>query len=321
VKRSAVAICTKERPELVRRVCTSIAEVRPNMTVMVIDASSDDQTLEVCAALRGGNPPLDVRHHPAIRPGLTRQRNQAISHCEEIEAEIVHFLDDDALIFPGYFDAIERRFELDDRIGGVGGAVQNAPKELHWRFNRLFLLSGKYPYTIRRSGRVVNPQSALPGRGAPRSPNVRDIQWLQGFAMSYRIEVLRGLKFNERLKGYSFGEDRDFSFRVSKSWKLAVEADAWCEHRRAETGRMDARRFGFESTVLTYAWLQSLRSIKCFRLAFFWSALGDVLRHLAAAATNQSGLAGPDPSGHARGVIRGLATIALKTSDLYGAVG
>ena len=315
--RSVVAICTKDRPDLLARVLGSVAADRPGAEVVVVDASSDDRSREVCEWARTADPRLDVSHFRATRPGLARQRNEAARLCDERGAEIVHFLDDDAVISPGYFDAIEACFGQDPRMGGVGGAVQNPRAEAHWRFNRFFLLSGAFPYTFARSGRVVNPQSAVPGQGAPRQRGQRPVQWLQGFAMSYRIDVLRTNQFDERLRGYSYGEDRDFSFRVGQQWRLAVADAARCEHRKAESARMDAERFGFESTILSYAWMMEWQDAGHFsRPAYVWSALGDVLRHLAAAATGQAALSGGSPLDHARGVMRGLRTI-VRGGDLY----
>lgn len=316
---SLVAICTKDRPELLARALSAIAGDRPKATVIVVDASPDDRSKDVCAAARAANPGLDVAHYRAARPGLARQRNEAAQISAKRGAKIVHFLDDDAIVYPGYFDAIEDCFNAEPGVGGVGGAVQNPPPELHARFNRLFLLSGRYPYTVAKSGRVVSPHTLSDVPWALTRRDTPPVQWLQGFAMSYRIEVLNQMKFNERLQGYSYGEDRDFSFRVGSAWGLAIAHQAKCEHRKATNSRMDSERFGFESTVLTYAWMSEWRTSGHFsRVAYFWSAIGDVIRHLGAAVTRKPGISGKHPLGHVHGVIRGIATI-LRGGDLYQA--
>lgn len=302
---SAVAICTRNRAERITRVGTNVAEERPRGPIVVIDASDNDTTEIRCRELTAAHPELELHHVRATRPGLARQRNEAVKVCGNLGVEVVHFLDDDAEVLPGYFDAIENRFAEDPLLGGVGGRVQNQRVEDHPLFNRVFLLSGKYPNTILKSGRVVNPQ---PANGASRSYGVRPVQWLQGFAMSYRMAVLREHSFDDRLVGYSYGEDRDFSFRVGRTWRLAVEPTAKCMHLRAQENRHDARRLAFESTVLTYAWVREQRGEGFSTAAFLWSALGDILRHALAAVTAQPGVAG-DPSAYIRGVADGLVRL------------
>jgi GT2 family glycosyltransferase len=317
MSRSIVAICTKDRPALLARVLNSIAGDRPDAGVLVVDASGDDRSRDVCTAAMASHAKLEVSHYRAARPGLARQRNEVSSLCRNRSVDIVHFLDDDAIIYPGYFDAIEACFDGNPSIGGVGGSVQHPPPELHATFNRVFLLSGRQPYTVARSGRVVNPHTLPDGSRTVHRPGGREVQWLQGFAMSYRMEVLNQMHFNEQLRGYSYGEDRDFSFRVGRRWGLAVAEGAKCEHRRAESPRLEPERFGFESTVLIYAWMSEWRVAAGFsRVAFFWSTLGDILRHVGAAAVKQSAISGGAPLPYARGVIRGIRAI-LRGGDLY----
>lgn len=302
---AAVVVCTRNRADRMERIGTNIAGERPGALVVVVDASDTDATETRCRELVTTHPGLDLHYVRSTRPGLARQRNEAARVCAGLGVSIVHFLDDDAEVLPGYFDAIERRFAGDPHLGGIGGLVQNQRVERHAGFNRMFLLSGRYPHTILKSGRVVNPQ---PENGALRSANKRAVQWLQGFAMSYRMSVLREHSFDERLTGYSYGEDRDFSFRVGRTWRLAVEPGARCLHLRASENRHDARRLAYESTVLTYAWVREQRGEGLSTLAFLWSAVGDLLRHVIAAMTKQPGVA-DNAMAYALGVLEGMVRL------------
>lgn len=313
--RSAVVVCTKNRPDGVIRVCENVAIERPSGPIVVVDASDGSDTEMRCRNLAAIHPRLALHYVRARRSGLARQRNEAVAACATLGVDVVHFLDDDAQVLPGYFDAIERRFTLSPALGGVGGLVQNQRVESHPVFNRVFLLSGRHPNTVLRSGRVVNPQ---PKNGASRTPGIRRVQWLQGFSMSYRMSVFQDHAFDDRLTGYSYGEDKDFSFRVGLSWGLAVEPGARCLHLRARENRHNAWRFGFESTVFTYAWVREHRDEGFSALAFLWSALGDLLRHVAAAAMSQPGVAG-DPGAYARGVLNGLVRL-LRVNTISDAV-
>lgn len=312
--RPAVVICTKDRPERVRAVCNNIARERPDAFLVIVDASVDTATQNVCREVSQSHEKLDLRWVKAPRPGLARQRNHAVSVCKEAGISIVHFLDDDVEVLPGYFAAIERRFVSDPELMGVGGCVQNQRVEKHDRFNRIFLLSGRDPYTVLKSGRVVNPQ---PAHGAPRRSRFDRVDWLQGFAMSYRIDAFASCAFDERLSGYSFGEDRDFTFRLSRSHAIAVEPEARCLHHRAPENRLNSERFGFESTVLLHAWVREHRHHGLSLIAFYWALLGDLLRHLIAIPTRQPGRAG-DSWPYVKGVLRGLRV--LRRDDPFTAV-
>jgi glycosyltransferase involved in cell wall biosynthesis len=310
---SVILICTKDRPDWLGRACEAVARDRETATVVVVDASDDDATADRCKELLTAYPSLQIHYRTAIQPGLTRQRNQGIQFCSDLGVEIVHFLDDDAEILPGYLDAIEDRFRQEADLVCVGGRVQNASAERHPWFNSFFLLSGRYPYTVRSSGRVVMPQ---PSDGARRRFDQRPVRWLQGFSMSYRMSALREHKFESRFEGYCFGEDRDFAFRVSCRSRLTIEPRAKCLHHSAGQNRLNHRRLGLEATVMTYAWVQEQRSNGLSRIACLWSAFGDLLRHSLAALTSQ-GPSRKDSVAHARGILEGLRIILIGKASAY----
>jgi GT2 family glycosyltransferase len=308
-----VVICTKDRPDWVERACRAVARDRPTATIVLVDGSSDDATRDRCRSILAEHPDLELRHERAERVGLTRQRNQGIRVCADLRPDIVHFLDDDAEILPGYLQAIEERFRTEPDLAGVGGRVQNASTERHPRLSALFLLSGKHPYTVRVSGRVVMPR---PSDGNARRIGERPVRWLQGFAMSYKMSVLERHQFEERLEGYCFGEDRDFAFRVSRTNRLTVEPDARCLHHSAAENRVDHRRLGRDATAMTYAWVSEQRGNGLSRVAALWSAVGDLLQHGVLAFTGE-GQNAANSREHVRGVLEGLVLIASGRASDY----
>jgi GT2 family glycosyltransferase len=147
---------------------------------------------------------------------------------------VVVYLDDDVILEAGYLAAIARTFDEDctRQIGGVGGAQvpDPTPREGFLRrvACRLFLLDTYGRGVVKRSGR---PEYAF----SPRSR--MEVELLSGCNMAYRREVLDALSFDERLGGYALGEDLQFSYRVSRSWKLVLTPDARLNHRHAGGGR------------------------------------------------------------------------------------
>lgn len=305
---SAVVICTRSHPEKVAAACDAVARDRPNATVVVLDASTDDATRERCAEIARIHPELTMHHVKAARVGTARQRNEAASYCDALGIEIVHYIDDDIEILPGYLEAIEQRFSADPSLAGVGGYITNMPPETHPRLNSFFLLSGGTPHMVRKSGRVVVVQDES---GAKRSPIPTSVDWLQGGSMSYRIGTLRAFSFDDRLSGYSHGDDRDFSFRVSRQMRLVVERRARCIHHGETANPANARKYAYNRTVLEYAWVREQHDHGLSRAAYLWSALGEFVMYFGAAIggirTRTS-----DPMGYAIGVLKGLKDIALR---------
>jgi GT2 family glycosyltransferase len=61
-----------------------------------------------------------------------------------------------------------------------------------------------------------------------------ETEWLCSGATVWRKEILDEFKFDEWFAGYGVVDDVDFSYRVSKRYKLAVVADAKVQHLETE---------------------------------------------------------------------------------------
>lgn len=315
--KSAVVICTKNRAAHVQRAYASVAPQASGRPIIIVDASEDDETARMCTKLQELYPDTTLLYRTATSPGLARQRNQGARTCAELGCDLVHYLDDDVEIEAGYFDEIERCFVSDERIVGVGGRAANPSPEMHRWFSAVFLLSGVHAYTVRRSGRPVLPQGA---DGAPRIYGRRPVRFLQGFSMSYKVSVVLNHKFDDRLEGYSYGEDRDFSFRVSNSALLMIADKARVRHLQATENRLGSRRLGYQVSLGTYVWVREQRHTGLSRLLCAWSIIGDAIRHCGAAWTGEPSPGGA-PFDYARGALDALKVIAVGRASmekLYG---
>jgi GT2 family glycosyltransferase len=268
--RSAIVICTKDRPREVEMACNSAAAAAAATPIVVVDASDTEATERVCerlASARAAEGSLIYRR--ARVPGLTRQRNQSIETCRELDVEVVHFIDDDTEVLGGYFDAIDHRFEGDPELMGVGGVVVNQPRLDYVRLKRFFLLAGR-PGTVLRSGRNVLGQY-------PDARATDPVEWLRGCSMSYRLAVFDDLWFDSGREGVGPGEDCDFSYRLGRSRKLAVEPSARCVHHLTDTNRASVHEKARSRTVATHSWVRENRTLGFSPAAFWWSAFGDFL--------------------------------------------
>jgi GT2 family glycosyltransferase len=270
----SVVICTKDRPEVLAACLESLeGQTRHPEEIVVVDASAAParDTLDRLVARM---PECRVARIAAA-PGLPRQRNIG---ARATTGALVVYLDDDVVLEPGYLAAIARTFE-DDRgkqIGGAGGAQIPDPtprdRFLRRAACRLFLLDTYGRGVVKRSGypdHVFSPRSSM------------EVEVLSGCNMAYRREVLDALHFDERLTGYALGEDLQFSYRVSRRWKLMLVPEARLDHRHTGGSRPAGDDYQAMAVFNRYLFFREhvARGMLDW-LAYAWSAIGSMLLNL-----------------------------------------
>jgi glycosyltransferase involved in cell wall biosynthesis len=177
----AVAVCTSRTPE---QAAESIAALR---------AQVPDGRLAVIAS--GREPATDEIHEP--RPGLSHARNRALEWAEEAGAEVLAFVDDDAVAEPGWYQALARRWkEAPPEVACIGGPI-------HPRFDT--------PSPAWYSDDIRHVLTLL-----DRGPEVRDldpdVEAVYGANISFRVEPLLRVGGFDPALGHSgrrvfFGEE------------------------------------------------------------------------------------------------------------------
>ena len=85
--------------------------------------------------------------------------------------------------------------------------------------------------------------------GVASSASVRKLEYFNGWFMSFRREVFDRERFDERLAGYAFKEDIDFSYRVVKRGYLLVQTPkALILHHKSPSERLS--RFDHQRMAL-----------------------------------------------------------------------
>jgi len=251
--------------------CTAAHAASPDLPILVVDASADGATEDACERLkRRHGQALKLTHRYARQAGLARQRNEAIDICRGLGCRLIHFIDDDTEVASGYFTAIESRFRRDPSVMGVGGVIVNQPRVTFLTLKRVFMLASRRRSSVLRSGR--NMLGQYPGTSASDR-----VEWLNGCSMSYRSSAFSELRFDGRLEGASLGEDYDFSFRLSRRHKLAVEPSAECVHHLAPSSRYSRREHARQRTQIIHRRVCEWRHLGLSRAAFWWSVFGDLM--------------------------------------------
>jgi len=157
------------------------------------------------------------------------------------DADLIGFFDDDIVLEPQCFEALLRFWDSGTPdLGGLGCNLMNGAPMFARRLKGLPVVSrlGLYdtaPGAVLRSGF----HTMMPGLD-------RDlyVRWLPSWAVVYSRKVLEEFRFDEWFESYSYLEDLDLSYRVSRKYRLAMVAGARFYHYPSRLGRPDPYLFG-----------------------------------------------------------------------------
>lgn len=261
---SSVIICTKDREKDLLECVDSIkASTLLPEELVIVDAGKENG-IKAKLERKLKETPVQLKYI-RTEPGLTRQRNIGIKNsC----GEVVFFFDDDVILDKDYLKSVLKIYsssESNGKIGGVSGKIINSkpPKFFVRIFRKIFLLSPNGMLPPGFFDHTISPQK--------RSK----VRIFSGCNMSYTKEVLKNLEFDENLKGYSFMEDVDFSFRVSRKYTLIQTSDATLVHKFAPNSRDGLKkRVAMEISNTSYLYKKNMPPTLANHVLFSWSRLG-----------------------------------------------
>lgn len=229
-------ICTKDRLEDIHLIFDSLitATSIPDQLI-IVDSSSDNKVDELMkekySHLISSLDYLYIKDSP----GLTHQRNTGIKSAK---GEIIHFLEDDIVIENNYFEEIVYAFNKYPEVMGITGVIKNFTdiNILHQVYNRLFLLPTSWRYE--------NTKIMSSHFGVTNNEIIIDsyVNRLRGVS-SYRSQVFINHLFDENLTGYCAMEDLDFSFRLSKEYKLLQTPSVVFRHYPSKHNRLNINNY------------------------------------------------------------------------------
>jgi glycosyltransferase involved in cell wall biosynthesis len=260
----SVLVPTYRRPDDLQRCLIAVAQQTRRADQIVVVARRDDEpTRQALARLLASGHSLDVVL--VDKPGLVHALNSGL---RAVACDLMAMTDDDAAPHRDWLERIEQTFRSGPRIAGAGGRD---------------LIYGKEPLRgDRRSdvgrvqwfGRVVGNHHL--GCGPPRRVDV-----LKGVNSAYRVDALRTIGFDERLKGA--GAQFHFELALGLSllrdgWTLVYDPDILVDHYPAQRHDYNQREM-FNSLAVsnevfneTLALLEHLAPLR--RAAFVaWSLL------------------------------------------------
>lgn len=238
---SAFIIATRNRPDdLLHTIRSLLGQTVLPSELCVVDSSDETPTradIEKLCAEAGVR--LDF-HHPAPR-GLTIQRNIGIARTS---GDPVFLIDDDVEMAPDCHERILDTYgDWESKHNGKGkplGGVRATPvrparpSRLTILYRKLFGIGGWWPES---TGKV---RAGFYAEGISDSAGIRKVEYFNGWFMSYKREVFEHELFDEKLAGYGYKEDIDFSYRVSRRYTLLQDPKARCDHLKAPAARLNS---------------------------------------------------------------------------------
>lgn len=239
-----LVVCTRNRPDDLHDAVESVLRCSDAPGhLWVVDSSNASESRRVCEefAPRAAVVGVSLRYLHTT-PGLCHQRNLALRLLPD-DAGIVHYIDDDCIAQDGYFASIRQVYRERPSCVGVGTHVssripeptESTSRRIHGRFLQASYLKAK--------PRGVTRACATGGGQMPVSSVPEEVEWLIGCSMSFRAETARRYQFDQdRLSGYSAGEDLDFCLRISEEGELILAPHVTILHNESPVSRLTRRQ-------------------------------------------------------------------------------
>ena len=235
---SVLVVCSKNRGEDLKRLFKSFRNCsnKPALALLIDSGGgySDDYLDELIELSRNS---FNLEVIRLGTPGLVMARNRALDEIESritISSEaLVHFVDDDVVFTPNYFLELTKAINESRLAGACGRTLMPSIP----RIRKPGSQQG-HPGTLSRLG-FASPQWT--------SSKTSKVKWLPGCSMSYRLEAIRGMRFDTGRQAIPAGEDIEFSARVSsEKGALAYVPSALIWHMMSDLNRPNPRRWSYE---------------------------------------------------------------------------
>lgn len=262
--RVTLAICTFQRASALKNLLGALRHVEePPEEIVVVDSSPGDESEKVIRSF----PDLPLRYFRvgARERGLTRQRNIA---AKESRGDVVVFFDDDIVPARDFFRELRACWARHPDAAGIGGLIVGE----EWRrVNERTRGVGWYTFEgwarrepwRWRARRLLGLSSPLaPGRMPPEGhgrpvnfpPSGKDyiVDFVMGGVSSWRLQVVRKVRFSTFFEGYGLYEDLDFCIRAGREGAIVLCTRAQVQHHHDPSGRPN--RFLYGRMVVRNGW-------------------------------------------------------------------
>jgi glycosyltransferase involved in cell wall biosynthesis len=268
----SVIIATRNRPEALRlSLPLYLHQSLAPHELVIVDASEHSQQDKVKQVVDelAAQATFPVQFLTS-EPSAAAQRNLGAKECS---GDVLFFPDDDSLLYPDTMEKLAQVYALDANGALAGVSCRNArisplderaeneikasPSFSPDQASRLRRFSHHIDSRYLKTPLVVLGNAILQNSRLPdviASHRCRLVSWQYGFLMSFRAGAFRRVPFNQNLKKYSWGEDRDICFGMREEGAFALAPDAWIYHHRFPGRRGEGYWFG-KTLILNHIYI------------------------------------------------------------------
>lgn len=237
----SVLIPTMNRPSTLKRTIESYmqGECIPCQIIVVDQSELNCVSNEVKQIVESYSEVIEVVYEHQKIPSSTKARNIAFSYAKE---EIIIFSDDDVEIYPDTLDKINQKM-FDGSISMIAGIDDNMQNST----GKVGYLLGTKSYKDRNKGHVTK---SMLGR-FPSAIRDRQVEtmWAMGFFFVVRKSIIERhrLRWDEKLIGYAYAEDLDFSYSyyklsIQENYRCIIEPSIHVNHMVSQEYRTPSKR-------------------------------------------------------------------------------
>lgn len=260
----AIVIATRNRPEALKlSIPRMLSQSLPPKQLIIIDSSEnfDDTVKAVKETVGGYSGELIVERS---QPSASGQRNLGLSYVKE---PVVFFPDDDSIWFPETARHVMDVYKKDNRLEIAAVCAAESPKpppdwETQESRGYSMRLSHKFQQQIgslraKIEHKIFPDPAYILGRSFRQehlpewfqSEKVKVVEWMTGFRMTFRTNVIRDVMFDEIFEKYSLFEDIDASLGAMKHGMVVGATKARVYHYRSPENRLDGYMAGVKQLL------------------------------------------------------------------------
>lgn len=265
----SVIIPTRNRHELLNSLISKIDFEDSNLIEVIVIDSSDDPIQKPIRLNK-------IKYiHTDIKSAAT-QRNIGIDNLTGMNQN-VFFVDDDVVLPENYFQHLNSCLLEDEVIGASGLAInsknkstRSAPRGALGFYKRVFLLDSM------RDGALLSSAVNIPIREVNFTSNRKiNSDWIIGCS-AWKSKILTEIRFEDKFKGQSLGEDVLFSGKAKTKGKLIVDPSLILDHLESEIERPNLQEF-YVMWISNRFEISNQLHLSRFNFAFHWANLGKFL--------------------------------------------
>lgn len=212
---------------------------------------------------------------------LVKQRNIGITTAQ---GDVLFFLDDDVIFEKNFISEIIEYYKKnwENSLGGVQGTIINNKNfSLLKNIRKIFLLDVN-------NGNGILQKSAFPSF-LSESNKIQEVEIFNGCQMTFKRSAIGNERFLKEFEKYWWGDDIEFSYRISRKYKLYQLPHTKIIHNSSSPSYEGLRKIWKMSVINRKIIFDKYFKLKKINyIYYYWSTIGTLMVVLSQSIRNFS---------------------------------